>query len=195
MTGINRDPKTAITESVDAERSKTESEIGEAAGANIEGAKRKPAAVELNANTTNFFADLEAIRLSTKDASEIGTREILTRVPVRKPRRGEFFRCHPDPKMSLSVTVYVDQDEQDEVYFVAPAMRGELAEDLRAVLLQLAISRKGVVFVWPLTISSDKNPLGRSWHETARKAAELAKKDWKHGRRRGFGSAIAHDVN
>jgi hypothetical protein len=61
---------------------------------------------------------------------------------------------------------------------VAPAMRGELAEDLRAVLLQLAISRKGVVFIWPLTISSDKSPLGRSWHESARKAAEIAKKYW-----------------
>jgi hypothetical protein len=173
---VDGDPKTTIPNSVDA--SKAESEIREAAASDIEGSDRKPAAAELSADTANFFTDLEAIRLSTEDAGEIGTREILTRVPVRKPRRGEFFRCHPEPKMSLSVTVYVDQEEQDEVYFVAPAMRGELAEDLRAVLLQLAISRKRVVFIWPLTISSDKSPLGRSWHETARKAAEIAKEFW-----------------
>jgi hypothetical protein len=146
--------------------------------AGIDEAKREHTTVELDTNTANFFADLDAIRLSLEDAGEISTREILTRVPVRRPRKGEYFRCHPDPKMSLSVTIYVDHEEQDEVYFVAPAMRGELAEDLRAVLLQLTISRKGVVFIWPLTIPSDENPLGRSWHETALKAREIAKTRW-----------------
>src|SRR6516165_3790486 len=127
---------------------------------------------------TKFFDDLEAIRLSPDDTSEIGTREVLTRVPVRRPRRDEFFRCHPDPAMSLAVTIYVDRDEQVDVYFVAPAMRGLLAEDLKPVLLQLTINRKGVVFIWPLTLPSEDNPLGRSWHESARKAAEIAKEDW-----------------
>jgi hypothetical protein len=141
-------------------------------------AKPKPAAIELETNTANFFADLEAIRLSPEDTNELGTREILTRVPVRRPRREEFIRCHPDPAMSLAVTIYVDRNEQDDVYFVAPAMRGGLAEDLRAVLLQLAISRKGTLFIWPLTLPSDENPLGRSWHESARKAAEIAKSHW-----------------
>jgi hypothetical protein len=134
--------------------------------------------VELETNTANFFADLEAIRLSEEDTTGIGTVEILTRVPVRRPRREEFVRCHPDPAMSLAVTIYVDRNEQDDVYFVAPAMRGALAEDLKPVLLQLAMTRKGVLFIWPLTIPSEENPLGRSWHESARKASEIAKKYW-----------------
>ena len=140
--------------------------------------KPKLAAVELEANTANFFADLEAIRLSPEDTAEIGTREILTRVPVRKPAKTEFVRCHPNPAMSLAVTIYVDKDERDDVFFVAPQMRGVLAEDLRPVLLQLAITRKGVLFIWPLTFPSEENPLGRSWHESARKAAEIAKTAW-----------------
>jgi hypothetical protein len=41
-------------------------------------------------------------------------------------------------------------------------MRGALAEDLKPVLLQLAITRKGVLFIWPLTIPTEENPLGRS---------------------------------
>jgi hypothetical protein len=141
-------------------------------------AKLKSVAAELEINTANFFADLEAIRLSPEDTAEIRTREILTRVPVRRPHKTEFVRCHPDPAMSLAVTIYVDRNEQDDVYFVAPAMRGVLGEDLRPVLLQLGITRKGVLFIWPLTIPSDENPLGRSWHETARKAAEIAKTHW-----------------
>jgi len=141
-------------------------------------AKPKPVTTELELNTAEFFADLEAIRLSPEDTAEIATREILTRVPLRRPGRTEFVRCHPDPAMSLAVTIYVDRNEQDDVYFVAPAMRGVLAEDLRPVLLQLAITRKGVLFIWPLTIPSDTNPLGRSWHESAHKAAQIAKTHW-----------------
>jgi hypothetical protein len=79
--------------------------------------------------------------------------------------------------MSLAATTY-EGNEQDDVYFVAPAMRGALAEDLRPVLLQLAIARSGVLFIWPMTIPSDDNPLGRSWHENALKAAEIAKAKW-----------------
>ena len=138
----------------------------------------KPKQTNLEKNTEDFFADLEAIRLAPEDAGDIGTSEVLVRVPVRRPRRDEFIRCHPDPAMSLAVTIYVDRDEQDEAYFVAPAMRGLLAEDLKAVLLQLTVNRKGVVFIWPLTLPSDDNSLGRSWHESARKAAEIAKADW-----------------
>jgi hypothetical protein len=138
----------------------------------------KPKKTDLEKSTEDFFANLEAIRLAPEEAGEIGTREVLVRVPVRRPRRDEFIRCHPDPAMSLAVTIYVDRDEQDDVYFVAPAMRGLLAEDLKPVLLQLTINRKGVVFIWPLTLPSEDNPLGRSWHESARKAAEIAKEDW-----------------
>jgi hypothetical protein len=138
----------------------------------------KPQPTVFSPETADFFTDLEAIRLSDKDSAGIGTREILTRVPVRKPRRGEFFRTHRDPAMSLAATTYVDSNEQDDVYFVAPAMRGALAEDLRPVLLQLAITRNGVLFIWPATIPNDDNPLGRSWHDSARKAAEIAKTQW-----------------
>jgi hypothetical protein len=102
----------------------------------------------------------------------------LTRVPVRRPRKDEFVRCHPDPKMSVAVTIYVDRDEQEQVFFVAPAMRGELAEDLKAVLLQLSITRKGTLFIWPLTLPNEDNPLGRSWHESAVTAATIAKTKW-----------------
>jgi hypothetical protein len=137
----------------------------------------KPKPTVFQPETADFFTDLEAIRLSDKDGAGIGTREILTRVPVRKPRRGEFFRTHQDPAMSLAATTY-EGNEQDDVYFVAPAMRGALAEDLRPVRLQLAIARNGVLFIWPLTIPSDDNPLGRSWHESALKAAEIAKAKW-----------------
>ena len=87
----------------------------------------------LGQNTLNFFPDLEKIRLTAEDMGDISTKEILSLVPVRRPRKGEFFRAHPDPVMSLTVAIYQDPDEPDEVYFVAPSMRDELAEDIKAV--------------------------------------------------------------
>lgn len=100
----------------------------------------KPKPLDLEVDTENFFHNLEAIRLSPDDTVGIGTREILTRVPVRKPRKDEFVRCHPDPAMSVAVTIYTDGEERDDVYFVAPLMRGALAEDVRPVLLQLSVA-------------------------------------------------------
>jgi hypothetical protein len=138
----------------------------------------RPVAAEVESNTKTFFADLEKVRLTPEDSGEIATREVLVRVPVRRPTKLEFFRCHPDPAMSLAVTIFVDRDEPDDAYFVAPSMRGVLAEDIRPVLLQLAITRKGVLFILPLTLPTEANPLGRSWHESARKAAEIAKTRW-----------------
>jgi hypothetical protein len=135
-------------------------------------------ASQLETKTVHFFEDLESIRLSPEDTADIGTHEILTRVPVRRPRRDEFFRCHPDPAMTLEAAIYVDRQEQDETYFVAPAMRGALLGDLRPALLQLAISRKGTLFIWPLTLPKEDNPLGRSWHESALRAKEIAKAHW-----------------
>jgi hypothetical protein len=57
---------------------------------------------ESEANTAKFFDDLEAIRLSPEDTTGLGAKEILTRIPVRRPRKQEFVRCHPDLQTILA---------------------------------------------------------------------------------------------
>jgi hypothetical protein len=106
----------------------------------------------LEQNTLNFFSDLEKIRLTAEDMGDISTKEILSLVPVRRPRKGEFFRAHPDPAMCLAVAIFQDQDEPDEVFFVAPSMRDELSEDMKAVSLQLCVSRKCAATTWRLAL-------------------------------------------
>jgi hypothetical protein len=132
---------------------------------------------EIEANTAKFFDDLEAVRLSPEDTAGLGAREILTRVPVRRPRKQEFVRCHPDAAMTLAVTLHVDDDD-GKAYFVAPSMRGVLADNVKPTLLQLSIMRNGTLFIWPLTIPSAEGGGGRSWHESGLKAKEIAKTQW-----------------
>jgi hypothetical protein len=132
---------------------------------------------QLEAGTTKFFADLEAVRLSPEDMADFSAREILTRIPVRRPKRKEFVRCHPDPTRTVAVSLLFD-DGDGEAYFVAPNMRTALADDSKSTLLQLAMTHDGTLIIWPLTIPNDENPRGRSWHESAMIAKELAKRKW-----------------
>ena len=49
---------------------------------------------------------------------------------------------------------------------------------MKPTLLQLAIMRNGTLFIWPLTLPSAEGGGGRSWHESALKAKEIAKTKW-----------------
>jgi hypothetical protein len=131
--------------------------------------------------TKGFFADLDALRKETAaaDIAGVGSKEVLIRVPVRRPKRTEFIRTHPDPQMQLAATVYADRDENEDVFFVPKPMRDAFDEgQLRQVRLQLTISRRGTLFIWPIPLVVDGRSMGRSWHESAFKAAELAKGRW-----------------
>jgi hypothetical protein len=125
--------------------------------------------------TQNIFANLEALRLSPDAAAVAGTSEILSHVPIRKPNRHEFFRTRSEPEFWFGTGIFEDKEER-EVFFVTPGMREALVGEIKPVLLVPAMTRQGVLLLWPLKLPGD-GP-GRSWAETARQAAELAKTKW-----------------
>jgi hypothetical protein len=77
----------------------------------------------LAAQTTkkNPFADLAALKLS--DTMLSSAKETLSKLPVRKSTKQEFFRCHPDDDMSLITAIYEDKETR-EFFLIAPEMRG-----------------------------------------------------------------------
>lgn len=126
-------------------------------------------------SANNIFANLDALRLSPDAAAVAGTSEILSHVPIRKPNRHEFFRTPMAPDMWFGTGIFEDKEER-EIFFVTPAMREALVGEIKPVVLVPAITRQGVLLLWPLKLPSD-GP-GRSWAETARQAAELGKTRW-----------------
>ena len=130
----------------------------------------------MSADKKNIFADLEALKLATDSATLVGSKEILTHVPVRKPNRPEFFRTHPDPDMSLSTAIYLDKDE-NEYFFVVPGMRDALLGEIRPVMLIPTITRQNVLMIWPLRIAVDGDRRD-AWAETSAQAAKLAQRKW-----------------
>jgi hypothetical protein len=63
------------------------------------------------------FADLEAFRLSP-ETSTVAVRQVIARVPVRKPGSQEFFRVHPDEPYRLDTGIIELRDDR-ETYLVA----------------------------------------------------------------------------
>jgi len=124
----------------------------------------------------DVFTNLDALRLHPDLAATVGTKEVLRHVPVRKPSRTEFIRVHPDEAMQITTGVFVDKEER-ETFFVMPELRGELAGELKPVLLATAITRQGTILLWPIALQDGSG--GRNaWAETARDAYGLAKVSW-----------------
>jgi len=148
-----------------------------------------PIARPVNANeATNAIADssqapqaldpfdLSNLRLSQSFIETAGTKKLLTTVPVRKPSPQDWVRVHPGSDYRDNFAVIELKDEREE-YVVAPLLIPELMGEFVNNTLYTAISRQGVVFLWPVRLP---DPDGRQldWHRSAREGAETAMKRW-----------------
>src|SRR5262245_34289149 len=74
------------------------------------------------------FPEIAALRAGTDYGSQVPVIKKWTTISVTKrPKKGRFFRIHPDPAYSLAVNLIVL--DRDEAYLVAPSMRDALATD------------------------------------------------------------------
>jgi hypothetical protein len=124
----------------------------------------------------DIFANLDALRLSADAAAVVGTSEILSHVPVRKPNRHEFFRTRAETEFWFDTGVFEDREER-ETFLVTPKMRDALVGEIKPVLLVPTITRQNVLILWPLKLPTE-GQRHNGWMETAREAAELAKTKW-----------------
>jgi hypothetical protein len=119
--------------------------------------------------------DPAALRVSP-GFEAVAVKRVIVAVPVRKPRRQEFVRVHPDERYRLEAAV-VELAEERETYLVQPALLEALADEVRLVRLHLAVPRGGGPFLWPVPLPG---PDGRRnpWHEAAERAALEATGRW-----------------
>ena len=126
-------------------------------------------------DAADIFSDLAALRLTPDEAGQIGSEEVLAHVSVRKPTISEFVRVNPKPAMSLATSIFVDPER--DTYFVAPGLRNVLVAGVKAMLLVPAVNQRQLFFIWPIALG-DGTGRRNAWHETAREAMELAKREW-----------------
>jgi hypothetical protein len=116
--------------------------------------------------------DLESLSLSQDFLETAGVKKQLRTVPVRKPNPQDFVRVHPSLDYRRPLLA-IDLKDDREYFLVRPEIAGELVNETVAKTIYTAITRQGLVFLWPVTIPP---PDGKDmeWWRSQREAAELA---------------------
>jgi hypothetical protein len=71
----------------------------------------------------------------------------LGSIEVRKPKRQEWFRSHPEMFGEISI---LRRESTGDFYVVDPALLQELVEETREAYIAAAISYEGALFLWPI---------------------------------------------
>jgi hypothetical protein len=133
----------------------------------------------LKTPTNNGFIkgfDLEGLRLTQDFADTFGVKRQLTTVAIRKPRKDQFFRVHPDEAWRLQSMV-LDLKDEGEIYILSPAVWNVLPELAKPVTLHTAVDRMGNPFVIPVPLpgpDGKRNP----WHESLSQCVLKAQTYW-----------------
>lgn len=133
-----------------------------------------PNSPQTNVSSSNL--DLQSLRLPANYGATMGVKKLLTNVPVRKPRKPQFFRTHPSADMAFD-GMLLQQKEKEESYLVVPDVAQQISELVQPVDLFAAIDRNNNVFLIPVPMPGEsgvRNP----WHESLFQAVEHSKQNW-----------------
>ena len=120
--------------------------------------------------------DLDSLCVSQDFAEAVGVKKLLRTVPARRPNPQDFVRVHPSPAHRRNL-LCIDLKDDRECFIVRPEIATELVGETVLKTVFTAITRQGVIFLWPVTIPP---PDGKTneWWRSAREAAELAITRW-----------------
>jgi hypothetical protein len=129
------------------------------------------------ATTDPPFDPFDPAVLRSEGVANIEVEKVLTAVPVRRPKRTEFFRVHPDHVLD---TLVLERDDgmERESYLVAPEVQHLVLPELRRTRLFVAITKRNTVFLWPVKLPSDDRDNIRRIADSALQCAEEAKRLW-----------------
>jgi hypothetical protein len=123
----------------------------------------------------DLFSDLGKLRSTPAGGESTIMEKKLTVVPVRKPSKECFFRVHPEHHLDASV---LELKEEGDTLLITPNLLPHLVGEQCIVhkRLQLAITRQGVPFIWPLR--HPKEGKRDAWAISAMDAALMGVSQW-----------------
>lgn len=120
--------------------------------------------------------DLSRLRVDPAMLETTSVKRLLTTVPMRKPADQDFVRVHPSPQFRETLA-FLDLREDREIFVIEPALIPELSGEIFYATLFTAISRSGVLFLWPIKVQAGEAK-ANEWHISAATAAAHAMKNW-----------------
>ena len=118
----------------------------------------------------------EKLRLSQAFNEMAPTKKLITSIPVHRPNKQTFVRCHPAEEYWFPAGV-LDMSDDNETYIVAPSLHDSLNQEIVAKRLVTSITRQGVLFLWPIRLPGADGKLDE-WNRVAGEAAKLAITNW-----------------
>lgn len=127
--------------------------------------------------TSEDYSRVDEFALPQDFGGGLGVRDETLHAAVRKPKKTEWFRAHPEYQVPMySLKIDEQGDKRGELYMVTKAIADLLGEGMtRQVYLVLCVNTVGEPFFWPVAVPDDKE---NAWHVTAIKALERAKVEW-----------------
>lgn len=120
--------------------------------------------------------DLSKFRLAPNSSEILGSKKLVSVVPVTKPSKEKFFQSSTDSDCSMDVYLYEDKVEST-FYLVSPEVADVLGGLVRAMTLHLAIDRGNNPFFIPIPLPDDRGQRN-SWPESMLNAVEHARGSW-----------------
>lgn len=135
-----------------------------------------PAATKIEAAPDPF--DPARFRLSQQNLAAGSVKKQLTIIPVRKPSKEQFVRCHPDSVFRIETLVLELKDDR-EIYLIEPALWAALDGEstVSPRLLITSQTKQGTIFLWPIRLPGPDGRLD-DWNRSAMEAATLATTTW-----------------
>ena len=122
---------------------------------------------------------LDPTRYRLDSITDIEVEKVLTTVPVRKPKRTEFFRANPGRDYSVDMALLERSDGMDrDTYLVDPVVQHLVLSELRQVRLFTVVNKHGEIFLWPVKLPSEDHDRIRRMADSALEGAEQAKTLW-----------------
>ena len=133
----------------------------------------EPNKEDISEPKVDIFSDIVALSQSVEEIAP--SERIITSLEPRKPRKDEFFRCHPD--LACSLNLYEDKTNRVD-YLLGPTVLETMDAlvGVKRIKLTLTATYTGDFFAWPLAIPADVK--ANRWHATAYQAAEQAVGGW-----------------
>src|SRR5689334_20689034 len=112
--------------------------------------------------------DLASLRLNPSFLETAGVKKLITTVPSHKPNPQDFVRVRPEPEFRENLATIELKDERED-YIVRPELLPDLSNEVSYVTLFTALSRQGVIFLWPVKLTAPDSKRN-DWARSAREA-------------------------
>jgi len=120
--------------------------------------------------------DFSKFRISVDNVDLPTSKKVILHVPVGKPGKQKYVRVNPNSDNKL-VCATLKLEDEERKYLVSPHIVQAIIQDVKSVILSLAIDRQGNVFLWevpPTPLEGREN----TWNQSQRQIAEMAENKW-----------------